>query len=140
MDDGDPVKPGGQKDLLVSVNDQTFSDMIEMHDGPAFVIFQSVTCQHCRTITPYIREYAGEFSGRVLFATIEVGQNPRVVERFGIRSTPTFKFFCKGKPVQELVGAVYPAIIKRQIEEFLLYGNECAANSTEIDYEISGYA
>jgi thioredoxin-like negative regulator of GroEL len=140
MDDGDLVRSGGQKDLLVSVNDQTFSDMIEMHDGPAFVIFQSATCQHCRTITPYIREYAGEFSDRVLFATIEVGQNPRVVERFGIRSTPTFKFFCKGKPIQELVGAVYPAIIKRQIEEFLHYGNECAANSTEIDYEISGYA
>lgn len=140
MGDGDPVSPGGQKDQLVSVNDQTFEQMIERSDRPAFVMFQSVTCPHCRTIIPYIREYADEFAGRILFVTLEVGQNPRAVERFGIRSTPTFKFFCKGKPVQELVGAVYPAIIKRQIEEFLLYGSECAANSTEIDYEISGYA
>ena len=140
MVDGDPMNAGGEKDLLVRVDDQTFSQMIETRDGPAFVMFQSAGCPHCRTIAPYIREYAGEFAGRVLFATLEVGQNPRVVERFGIRSTPTFKFFCKGKPVQELVGAVYPAIIKRQIEEFLLYGNECAANSTEIDYEVSGYA
>lgn len=140
MGDGDPVSPGGLKDLLVSVNDQTFEQMIEKSNVPAFVMFQSATCQHCRTIMPYIREYSGEFAGRILFATLEVGQNPWTVERIGIRSTPTFKFFCKGKPVQELVGAVYPAIIKRQIEEFLLYGNECAANSTEIDYEISGYA
>lgn len=140
MGDGDPGSPGGQKAPLVSLNDQTFEQMIEMSDRPAFVMFQSATCQHCRTITPYIQEYAGEFFDRILFATLEVGQNPRAVERFGIRSTPTFKFFCKGKPVQELVGAVYPAIIKRQIEGFLLHGSECAANSTEIDYEISGYA
>lgn len=139
MGDGDPVS-SGQNDLLISVNDQIFEQMIEMSDLPAFVMFQSATCQHCRTITPYIREYAGEFAGRVLFATLEVGRNPWAVERFGIRSTPTFKFFCKGKPVQELVGAVYPAIIKRQIEDFLLHGSECAANSTEIDYDISGYA
>jgi len=118
MGDGDPVS-SGQHDLLISVNDQTFEQMIEMSDRPAFVMFQSATCQHCRTITPYIREYAGEFAGRVLFATLEVGQNPRAVERFGIRSTP---------------------IIKRQIEDFLLHGSECATNSTEIDYDISGYA
>lgn len=140
MGDGDPLNAGGQNDLLVRVDDQTFTQLIETSDRAAFVMFQSATCPHCRTITPYIRDYAKEFADRILFATIEVGQNPRVVARFGIRSTPTFTFFCKGKPVQELVGAVYPAIIKRQIEEFLVYGNECAANSTEIDYDISGYA
>lgn len=139
MDAGD-LGSQSQQGLLVNVTDRTFEETIERSEGPAFVMFQSVTCPHCRTITPYISEYAKEFAGRILFATIEVGENPRVVERFGIRSTPTFKFFCQGRPVQELVGAVYPAIIKRQIEEFLLYGSECAKNSTEIDYEISGYA
>lgn len=140
MGNSDQASSGAQGDLLVPVNDQTFEQTIERSGNPAFVMFQSVTCPHCRTITPYIREYAGEFAGKVLFATLEVGQNPWTAERFGIRSTPTFKFFCKGKAVQELVGAVYPAIIKRQIEDLLLHGTECAENSTEIDYEISGYA
>jgi len=140
MGDDGPGSSGGQGDLLVRVNDLTFEETIEKSSVPAFVMFQSATCSHCRTITPFIRDYAGEFAGRVLFAILEVGQNHWTAERFGIRSTPTFKFFCRGKAVQELVGAVYPSIIKRQIEDFLLHGSECAEKSTVIDYEISGYA
>ncbi len=60
-------------------------------------------------------------------------------ERYGVRSTPTFKFFCGGKPVQEMVGAVYPALLKKMVDEVLLHGRECAKNSTTIDYEITGY-
>jgi thioredoxin-like negative regulator of GroEL len=56
-----------------------------------------------------------------------------------VRSTPTFKFFCEGKPVQEMVGAVYPALLKKMIDEVLLHGKECIKNSTAIDYEITGY-
>ena len=32
------------------------------------------------------------------------------------------------------------AAIKRQVEEFVVHGEECVKKSTEIDYDISGYA
>jgi putative NADPH-quinone reductase len=38
-----------------------------------------------------------------------------------------------------MVGAVYPALLKKMIDEVLLHGKKCAENSTAIDYEITGY-
>ena len=71
---------------------------------------------------------------------INLAESAWIGERYGVMSTPTFKFFCSGKPVQDMVGAVYPALLKKRIEEVLIYGEECAEKSTEINYDISGYA
>jgi len=37
------------------------------------------------------------------------------------------------------VGAVYPALLKKISEDVLVYGKECAENSTNLQYEITGY-
>jgi thioredoxin-like negative regulator of GroEL len=88
---------------------------------------------------PYFRTYATEYHDRVIFVRLDITTNLWTAERYGVKSTPTFKFFCDGKPVQEMVGAVYPALLKRAVDEVLIHGKECARNSTAIDYEITGY-
>jgi thioredoxin-like negative regulator of GroEL len=77
--------------------------------------------------------------GKITFARIDTGKNPYSTERYGIMSTPTFKFFCAGRPVQEIVGQIYPSLLKKITEESLRYGKECALKSTPIDY-YAGYA
>jgi thioredoxin-like negative regulator of GroEL len=91
-------------------------------------------------MAPYYAQYAQEYKDKVLFARVDVSVNLFTGERYGVKGTPTFKFFCQGRPVTELVGAVYPAILKRTVDEVLIHGKECISKSTEIDYEISGYA
>jgi thioredoxin-like negative regulator of GroEL len=88
---------------------------------------------------PYFREYAQEFSGVVSFARLDITVSQWTAERLGVRSTPTFKIFCNGKPFQEMVGAVYPALLKRMVNEAITSGSECIRNSTEINYDITGY-
>jgi thioredoxin-like negative regulator of GroEL len=90
-------------------------------------------------MAPYYAQYAQEYKDKVLFARVDVSVNLFTGERNGVKGTPTFKFFCQGRPVTELVGAVYPAILKRTVDEVLIHGKECISKSTEIDYEISGY-
>jgi thioredoxin-like negative regulator of GroEL len=112
---------------------------VEKSRLPVAVMFYSPTCSFCRQIEPYFRSYATEFQDLVVFARIDVTTSPWTAERYGVRSTPTFKFFCDGKPVREMVGAVYPALLKKMVDEVLLHGKECLKNSTAIDYEITGY-
>jgi thioredoxin 1 len=88
---------------------------------------------------PYFRQYAQEFEGIVVFARINIAANQWTAERFGVRSTPTFKMFCTGKPFQDMVGAVYPGLLKRMVEDVLKTGSECIQKSTEITYDITGY-
>lgn len=125
--------------LLVEVDDQTWEKTVEKTSKPVAVMFYSPACSFCHQMEPYFETYAEEFKDSVHFAKINIVKNPWTAERYGVRSTPTFKFFCDGKAVQEMVGAVYPALLKKMVEEVLIHGKECAKNSTAIDYEITGY-
>jgi len=125
--------------MLIEVNDRTWEHLVEHGTMPVAVMFYSPACSFCHQMEPYFRGFAEEFKGRCLFALLNITSSQWTAERNGVRSTPTFKFFCMGKSVQELVGAVYPAILEKMIEDVLLHGKECARNSTTIDYEITGY-
>ena len=124
---------------VIEVENSTFPDLVEKAKLPVVVMFYTPTCVHCRAMAPSYAQYAQEYKDKVLFARIDVSVNLFTGERYGVKGTPTFKFFCQGRPVTELVGAVYPAILKRTIEEVFIHGKECITRSTEIDYEISGY-
>jgi len=127
------------EELLVEVDDLIWEKTVEKGTRPVAVMFYSPTCAFCHQMEPYFKNYAEEFKDSVLFTRINILTNLWTAERYGVKSTPTFKFFCNGKPVQEMVGAIYPALLKKMIEEVLVHGKECASNSTTIDYEITGY-
>jgi thioredoxin 1 len=38
-----------------------------------------------------------------------------------------------------MIGAIYPALLKKMIDEVLIHGKECAKNSTPVNYDITGY-
>lgn len=124
---------------LIEVSDLNWEKTVEREKVPVAVMFYSPACVFCHQMEPYFRTLADEFRGSVVFARINIMLSQWTAERYGVRSTPTFKFFCDGKPVQEMVGAIYPALLKRAVEEVLVHGKECVKNSTVIDYEITGY-
>jgi thioredoxin-like negative regulator of GroEL len=126
-------------DPLPDASDLTWEALVEKEKKPVAVMFYSPACAFCHQMEPYFRNYAAEYRDTVAFVRLNILSSPWTAERYGVRSTPTFKFFCDGKPVQEMVGAVYPALLKKMIDEVLLHGKECAQNSTTIDYEITGY-
>lgn len=125
---------------LVEVTDTIWEAAIEKGKEPVVVMFYSPTCPFCKQIEPFFRQFAGEYGGRLLFARLNVVSNAWTVERYAVRQTPSFLFFCGGKPVQQIVGAAFPALLKKNIDDFLKHGEGCARSSTEIDYDISGYA
>jgi thioredoxin 1 len=131
-------KPATQENLP-ELTDLNWERTVEKSNRPVAVMFYSPACAFCHQMDPYFRNYARDYKDTILFARLNIMTSPWTAERYGVRSTPTFKFFCDGKPVQELVGAVYPALLKKMVDEVLVHGRECAKNSTAIDYEITGY-
>jgi len=125
---------------VIEVHDSDWEKTVEREGKPVVVMFHSPTCPNCRVIEPYFEEYAKEFKGKAVFARLNVTNNHYTAERYGVMGTPTFKFFCQGRPVQELVGAAYPPLLKRTIEETLEHGSECIEKSTKVDYSMTGYA
>ena len=124
---------------LVEADDLSWEKTVEKGTKPVAVMFYSPTCAFCHQMEPYFKNYAVEYKNSVIFVRINIMTNQWTAERYGVRSTPTFKFFCDGKPVQEMVGAIYPALLKKMVDDVLIHGKECAKNSSTINYDITGY-
>ncbi len=123
-----------EKDLLVELTDATWEEIVEKQTKPVAVMFYSPSCPFCRQIEPYVVNYARDFHETILFGHLNVLTNMPIVERYGIRQTPTFNIFCGGKPVFEIVGAIYPAMLKKMLEVVRIHGKECTSGATAIDF------
>jgi thioredoxin-like negative regulator of GroEL len=124
---------------VVEVEDSTWEKIIEKSKKPVMVMFYHMTCPYCQQMKPYFEGYAEEFKDKVVFARIDVAQNRFVAGRYNVMGVPAFKFFCEGHPIYEMNGSVYPALIKKTVEDGLLHGKNCVEKTTWIDSSITGY-
>jgi thioredoxin-like negative regulator of GroEL len=124
---------------IIEVEDATWGQQVESSGKPVVVMFYSPACPYCKAMEPYFEEYAREYKASAVFARIDISANPWTAERYGVQGTPTFKFFCHGRPVWEQVGQIYPSILKNAVRDMVQYGEECIRKSTPIGQDITGY-
>ncbi|MBE0479692.1 MAG: thioredoxin [Dehalococcoidia bacterium] len=103
----------------IEVDDKNFKQVVLESDKPFLVDFWAPWCAPCRAIAPVIEELAGEYSGRIGFAKVNVDENPATATGYGIRSIPTLLIFKDGKPMTQVVGARPKGELKRQLDAAL---------------------
>jgi thioredoxin 1 len=84
--------------------------------GTWLVDFWATWCGPCHALEPVLREFA-EQSEDVGIARVEIGSQPQLAEKFGIRSVPTLIVFAGGEPVKTMFGAKTLRQITRALEE-----------------------
>ena len=124
---------------IEEISESDWEKQVEKYSGPIFVTFYSPDCIHCTRSEPIIAEIARDYGTEIKFVRINLLKSNYIGARYGIMATPTFITFCGGKPLQMRVGAVFPSMIKKMIEELINQGDSCRNASTEWKYEITGY-
>ena len=124
---------------ILELDDFNWEKIIGKGKKSAVVMFSSPTCPFCKQIEPYFKENAEEFKNRIIFAEVDISRRITIARRYGVMGTPAFKFFCKGCPVHEIVGAVYPSLFKKAVEEFLEHGAQCVDKTTWFETTNIGY-
>lgn len=109
-----PQPPSGETSSApVTLTDATFDQIVGGNAQPVLVDFWAPWCGPCRAVAPTVERLAQEFAGRALVAKLNVDDNPRIAQRFGISSIPALYIFKRGQVVERLVGA-QPADVLRQ--------------------------
>lgn len=104
-----PASTGGKP---LHLTDANFNDTIN-GDLPVLVDFWAPWCGPCRMIAPTVEALAKEFDGKLVVGKLNVDENPRTQQRYGIMSIPTLIVFRKGKVIDQVTGAL-PAPVLRQ--------------------------
>lgn len=106
-------RPGDAAGSPVILSDATFDQMIGRSAQPVLVDFWAPWCGPCRAVAPAVEQLAREFAGRAVVGKLNVDENPRTMQRFGISGIPALFIFKQGKVVERLLGA-QPAGVLRQ--------------------------
>jgi len=102
-----------------AVTDATFDIDVLKNSKPVLVDYWAEWCGPCRQVAPVLEEIAQEYGSKIDVVKLNVDENPRVVQLYGVMNIPTLSVFKDGQVVKEIVGAKPKSALLRELQDFI---------------------
>lgn len=96
-----------------------FDEKVINFSGLAIVDFYSDACVPCKRMSPILTALEDSYADLIYVAKVNVAYEKELVEKYEIKSTPTFLFFKNGKVVDHFSGAKNKQAFEQIIESNL---------------------
>ncbi len=102
-------------DQIMHTSDGSFDADVLQNDKAVLLDFWADWCGPCKMIAPLLDEAATEYADKLAVVKLNVDENQKTAQKFGVRSIPTLMLFKDGAVQAQKMGAMS----KSQLAEFL---------------------
>lgn len=105
--------------MVKELTDTDFHQEVDKSDVPYLVDFWAIWCGPCSMVSPIMEEISLEFDGRVKVGKVNVDNEIKTANEYGIQNIPTIIIFKQGKEAERILGAVPKDHIVKKLEKYL---------------------
>lgn len=104
---------------IVHFTDANFKKEALESPLPVLVDFWAPWCGPCKMIGPLVEELSKEYAGKVKIGKLNVDENAKIATHYGIMSIPTLIFLKDGKIMEQSVGILSKAELRKKVEALI---------------------
>ena len=104
----------------IDVTGEDFAEKVLHSQQLAIVNFSAEQTSASQILEPEFEAISKEYSGRALFARLDVTGHEDIVKQWNIEGVPTLVFFKSGQEIYRIKGIMMRDKLRRQIEGALL--------------------
>jgi thioredoxin 1 len=86
------------------LTDDQFVKTLQTEDRPVLVDFYADWCGPCIAAAPIIDKLAEEYQDKIMITKLNVDENPKTAQQYGVMSIPTVLIFKKDGKENKIVG------------------------------------
>ncbi|NED55906.1 thioredoxin [Micromonospora aurantiaca] len=101
------------------MTDADFAIEVLKSDKPVLVDFWAEWCGPCRMVSPILEEISKEHGDKIEIVKMNIDENPKVPQQYGIMQIPTMNVYRDGEVVKQIMGAKPKAALLRDLAEFI---------------------
>ncbi len=104
-------------DVVPELTNGEFEKFVK--EGVVFIDFFAEWCMPCTMMSPIIEDLSEEFRGKVKFGKVDVDENQKVAQKFGVTSIPTFVLLKGSEILERYSGTMSQNELEEIIEKHL---------------------
>ena len=105
--------------MVKELTDTNFHQEVEKSEIPYIVDFWAIWCAPCSMVAPILEEIAKEYDGKVKVGKVNVDNEIKTANEYGIQNIPTIMIFKQGKEVERIIGALPKDHIAKKLEKYI---------------------
>jgi thioredoxin len=104
---------------VIELKTDAFKAEVIDNGTPILIDFWAPWCGPCRIMKPHLEETAKQLAGVVRVSQVNVDEEPKLADAFGIQSIPTLVLMQDGKVIDAMQGVVPSGALVARIRERL---------------------
>jgi thioredoxin 1 len=105
-----------KEDEILELDYRNFSIVIN-RNKLTLVDFWAPWCGPCQTMFAIFSKLSKNYSDRIIFARVNIDNNPKIASEYEVFSIPSFILFKDGQPIRGLIGTVTESRLKEMVEK-----------------------